>query len=901
MPTKCHRIAPVLAAAALVASACTGDPAPPASGNPDGTSLVIAVADEPAELNPLAGYAENGAAKIFDGLVEHDADSSLRPALAADLPEPSSDGRTWTVKLRPGVTFTDGTPFEAQDVVATYRAMLAPARRSPVRQRFAMLKSVTAVDPSTVEFTLTAPYAPFPDLLVLGILPSESLAAGSTPAPVGTGPYRLTDWRHGSRMVLEANKDYWDGPPAIKKVTIEFIPDDDTRADRLREGKLDGAALPPTLAAKFANTDGLRVVSHSAADVRAVVLPAGDPVTGDPAVRLALNNAVNRTRMVKDVLAGQGSAAFTPMPRVLAEFVEPEASFDHDITRALDRLESSGWVTGPDGVRVKGRTAARFTLRYVAGDTVSADLAEAFATNARSVGIRVDVEPVSAAPKSGPMMVGFGDPFDPDLALYRLFRPAGRRAGRVRGRDRRRGPRRRPRGDRPGAAGDRVPADAARVRQRAGHGGAGRAQPHVRDARELGRLPAGGRRGRAEHELGRLVEPGEVDAAMIDLTAAQADTPACRRGVFLDSAGSSLPPVQVLDEVIGHLHREAEVGGYRAHDERLADLEAGYGVLATLLGCEPDEVAFTDSATRSWLTAFDAVPLSAGDRVLVTEVEYAGNAIPLLHRAAEVGATVEPVPSTPAGEVDVDALRAMLDERVKLVSLVHVPTNCGLVAPVEPVAAAAHEVGALVLLDACQSVGQVPVDAAALGADMISGTGRKWLRGPRGSGFLVVRREVLPRLRPRQVDLRSGTWTAPDRYELRSDARVFELWESSVADRLGLLAAARYALALGVDAIAAAVRERAEHLRAGLSALPGVTVHDQGTRRCGIVSFTVDGATPREVEAHLATRGVTVTVTDVTSTQYDMTRRALPEVVRASPHYFVSEEQLDEAVAALRT
>lgn len=155
----------------------------------------------------------------------------------------------------------------------------------------------------------------------------------------------------------------------------------------------------------------------------------------------------------------------------------------------------------------------------------------------------------------------------------------------------------------------------------------------------------------------------------MDLAAVRADTPACQRAVFLDSAGSSLPPVQVLDEVIGHLHREAEIGGYRAFDERRADLEAGYGVMASLLGCEPDEVAFTDSATRSWLSAFDAVPLSAGDRVLVSEVEYAGNAIPLLRRAAEVGATVSLVPSDASGSVDVAALRSMLDERVKLVSL----------------------------------------------------------------------------------------------------------------------------------------------------------------------------------------------------------------------------------------
>jgi cysteine desulfurase / selenocysteine lyase len=384
---------------------------------------------------------------------------------------------------------------------------------------------------------------------------------------------------------------------------------------------------------------------------------------------------------------------------------------------------------------------------------------------------------------------------------------------------------------------------------------------------------------------------------MIDLEAVRAQTPGCHRGVFLDSAGSSLPPTRVLDEVVNHLRREAEVGGYRAAEERLDDLEAGYAVLASVLDCHPDEVAFTDSATRSWLAVFDAIPLAAGDRILCTEAEYAGNAIPLLRRAEEVGAAVEAVPSDAVGAVDVAALRSLLDERVRLVSLVHVPTNGGLVNPVAPVVEAAHEVGALVMLDACQSAGQVPL--TGLGADIITGTGRKWLRGPRGTGFLVVRRPVLERLHPRQVDLHSGTWVGPDRYELREDARVFELWESSVADRLGLVAACRYALDLGIDAIAAAVADRGEHLRDGLAELPGVTVHDLGSQRCGLVTFSVSGVPAAEVRDRLRGKGVTVTVSGVTSTRYDMARRGLDEIVRASPHYFVSPGQLDEAVAAV--
>jgi len=419
VPNKSRLLVPFLAAALV--GACTGDPAPPASGDPDGTSLVIAVADEPADLSPLTGYAEYGAANLYDGLVEYQANRALRPALATDLPEPAADGLSWTVHLRSKVTFTDGSPFEAEDVVATYRALLDPARNSPVRTRFSMLKNVTALNVATVRFDLSAPYAPFADLLTLGIVSSESVA---TESPVGTGPYKLDSWTHGSQMVFEANSSYWDDAPAITKVTVEFIPDDETRAERIRDGKLDGAALPPALATKFEGADGLRVVYHSAADVRAVVMPTDNAVTGDPDLRLALNYAVNRKSMIENVLATKGRVAYTPMPEVLTEFVEPDAVFDYDLTRALDALSAGGWLPGDGGVRTKNGTPAAFTLRYRQGDTIAAGLAEAFATDARAIGVQVTTEATAdaAALATGPALVSFGNPFDPDIALYPILR-----------------------------------------------------------------------------------------------------------------------------------------------------------------------------------------------------------------------------------------------------------------------------------------------------------------------------------------------------------------------------------------------------------------------------------------------------------------------------------------------
>jgi cysteine desulfurase / selenocysteine lyase len=384
----------------------------------------------------------------------------------------------------------------------------------------------------------------------------------------------------------------------------------------------------------------------------------------------------------------------------------------------------------------------------------------------------------------------------------------------------------------------------------------------------------------------------------LDLAAVRADTVGAVDQVFLDSAGSSLPPTPVVDEVVGHLRREAEIGGYRAAAERDDDLERAYHVFAELLDCDREDVAFTDSASRSWLTLMDSVPLAAGDRVLIGQVEYAANAVALLRRAEETGATVATVPSDESGALSVPALRDLLDERVKLVSLVHVPSNGGLVNPVREATEAAHEAGALVLLDACQSIGQLPVRVRELGVDLLSGTGRKWLRGPRGTGFLVARRAIADRLRPRLIDHKGAPWVGPQEYRPRPDARIHELYESDVAGRLGLVVAAEYAMRLGLDRIAARVGALAERTRVGLGELAGVRVRDLGREHCGIVTFTVAGRSPAAVRDALYGRGVVVTVSPAATSLLDMTERGLADgVVRASPHYFVTEQDVDRFVA----
>ncbi|MCW2857265.1 MAG: putative cysteine desulfurase [Marmoricola sp.] len=386
---------------------------------------------------------------------------------------------------------------------------------------------------------------------------------------------------------------------------------------------------------------------------------------------------------------------------------------------------------------------------------------------------------------------------------------------------------------------------------------------------------------------------------MIDLEAERALTPGCIDQVFLDSAGSSLPTTRTLEVVIGHLRREAEIGGYRAAAERADDLAALPASIGRLLGCDPDLVALADSATRAWSLFVTALPWKPGDRILICGNEYASNAITLLQRARFDGCQVDVVPTGPDGEIDLDAMAAMLDERVRLVSLVHVATNSGHVSKIPEVVELAHAFGALVLLDACQSIGQLGVDVGALGVDALSATGRKWLRAPRGTGFLYIRREVLADLEPAAADLRGGEWTGTTSYTLRPDAARFELWEHDVAGRLGLKDAVDHLLDLGIDDVERDVRDRADALRTGLAHVPGVEIRDVGKDLSGLVTFTVAAAEPDQVKARLLEAGVTVSVSSASSTLLDMRERGLESVVRASPHYFVSPDQIDQAVTAV--
>ena len=383
---------------------------------------------------------------------------------------------------------------------------------------------------------------------------------------------------------------------------------------------------------------------------------------------------------------------------------------------------------------------------------------------------------------------------------------------------------------------------------------------------------------------------------------ARRDTPSCTKVLHFNNAGASLPPQTVIDVVTEHQRQEWEFGGYEAADAAADRYDAIYTSIAQLLNAQPGEIALVESATVGWNIAFQGITWKAGDRVLTSRAEYESNYLAFLHFVQRFGIEVTPVPDDAHGQLDVDALRAMLDDRVKLIAVTHVPTNGGLVNPAAAIGALSRQNGILYLLDACQSVGQLNIDVEAIGCDLLSFAGRKFMRAPRGTGALYVRTGVMDRIDPLLLDGRSATWVAPDRYEMRDDAKRFETFECNVAARLGLGAAADYALGWGIDAIAQRVKLTANNLRTQLADISGLRVRDMGSEKCGIVTFTIDGLEAEQVKSTLAEEKVKVNVSVTTrhSTLLDMDARGLHSMVRASVHYYNSDDEVDRFCGLIR-
>jgi cysteine desulfurase/selenocysteine lyase len=394
-------------------------------------------------------------------------------------------------------------------------------------------------------------------------------------------------------------------------------------------------------------------------------------------------------------------------------------------------------------------------------------------------------------------------------------------------------------------------------------------------------------------------------SAALDVDAERAATPGCHRVAHLNNAGAALPTSATLSAMVDHLRLEADLGGYEAAatvGDRLTALRAS---LATLLGAEAGEVVVTGSDTQSWMKALWGFVLGGGvvrgQRILIDRIAYDSHYLGLRQVCEFTGATIEVIPSESDGTVDLDALAtALATDGTALVTLTHVGTHRGLVNPVAAAGVVCRRVGVPFFLDACQSIGQLPVDVRSIGCDVATGTGRKWLRGPRGTGLLFVASEFAERMHPPGIGSTAVVWDDDDHFSYRGGADRFLDFEVPYA-HLGLGVAIDHTLSLGVDVIAVRVDALAEGLRSALVGIEGCAVHDGGSRRSGIVTFTVEGSRPADIAAAARAAGINTSVSEAFGAPLDMTAPRPTAVVRASPHYYNTLDELDRLVEVVRS
>ncbi|MBB3058969.1 aminotransferase class V-fold PLP-dependent enzyme [Mucilaginibacter gotjawali] len=381
----------------------------------------------------------------------------------------------------------------------------------------------------------------------------------------------------------------------------------------------------------------------------------------------------------------------------------------------------------------------------------------------------------------------------------------------------------------------------------------------------------------------------------------RAATKGTAQKVHFNNAGASLPPDVVVDTVINYLLEEAACGGYETEAKYKQQLDNTYDLVARLINAEKEEIAMVENASTAWMLAFNGIDFKPGDVVLTTEMEYVTNLIGLLNAKKTLGIEFKVILNDEYGNFSLEALEAAISPKTKLIAVTHIPSTAGGMIPVVEIGQIARKHGILYLVDACQSAGQIPVDVKEIGCDMLAVTGRKYLRAPRGTGFLFVRKAVQDQLKLTFIDGSTAASVSEDDFKVRDDARRFELYEKNRALILGLGKAVEYALDIGVDRIWLRIQYLAGLLRNQLENIEGITVHDAGDQQCGIVTFSVKGMDSATVKNLLGEKQINVSVGKAVSTLIYMNKHHLTSIVRASVHYYNTEEEIEFLCDTLKT
>jgi selenocysteine lyase/cysteine desulfurase len=380
----------------------------------------------------------------------------------------------------------------------------------------------------------------------------------------------------------------------------------------------------------------------------------------------------------------------------------------------------------------------------------------------------------------------------------------------------------------------------------------------------------------------------------------RAETAGTAQKIHFNNAGSSLPPDVVVDAVINYLKEEAVNGGYETEYKYKDELESTYALIGKLINANSDEIAILENASTAWSAAFYAIDFNAGDEVITSEMEYVTNLIAFANAEKRSGISIKVIPNDQDGNFQLAELEKAITPQTKLIAVTHIPSTAGGIIPIVEIGEIARKHNILYLVDACQSAGHLPLDVAGIGCDMLSVTGRKYLRAPRGTGFLYVRKEIQDQLNPIFMDGYTADLVSQHEFTVRNDARRFELYENNRALVLGLGKAVEYALNIGIDKIWQRIQFLANLLRLQLKGIDGITVHDFGAEQCGIVTFSLNGLDSTLVKAKLAEKNVNVSVGKAASTLIYMDKNHLSSIVRASVHYYNTEEEVDALCSELK-
>ena len=386
---------------------------------------------------------------------------------------------------------------------------------------------------------------------------------------------------------------------------------------------------------------------------------------------------------------------------------------------------------------------------------------------------------------------------------------------------------------------------------------------------------------------------------MIDLETVRAETPGCDKIIHFNNAGCALSPHPVTDSVISHLQLEQRIGGYEAASQAEKQVANFYTQLAQLLNCESSEIAFMESATRAWQSALLSLDLKAGDEIITAGNEYAGNYLSLLALARHRSIEFRTLALEADGRIKAEKLEQQLSTKTRAILITHIASQRGDIQDIKAIGEIAHAEGICLLVDACQSVGQLPLDLQEIKCDFLCATGRKYLRGPRGTGFLFARSQSTASFIPPVIDLQSASWDTAESFTVKKNAGRFESFERNLAGQIGLGRAVEYANSLGMIHIAARIQGLAERLVAGLQSLQGVRIHELSEPRSGIVTFSKTGAEAVALQSHLYQRGINTSISKRNNARLDLGRETQGDVIRVSMHYYNSRSEIERFIQVI--